>query len=126
MSRVQPTNPAEVPDLFRQQCALCNVQEGKTIVVLSDIGTNPYCRWDCLALSIDEVDRSNGAVRGLAGNILFSAGPNTWGGGTRVTKSHYDLPMNDCTVYLDNEMIIGTGNYVDPQMIADVEPLGQT
>ena len=39
MSRVQLTNPAEVPDLFRLQFELCNVQEGETIVVLSDIGT---------------------------------------------------------------------------------------
>ncbi|SVD68931.1 uncharacterized protein METZ01_LOCUS421785, partial [marine metagenome] len=39
MSRVQLTNPAEVPDLFRAQFKLCNVKEGETIVVLSDVGT---------------------------------------------------------------------------------------
>ncbi len=88
-------------------------------------GTNPYCRWDCLALNGDDVDRSNGAVRGFAGNFLFSTGPNTQGGGTRVTRGHYDLPMKDCTAYLDNDMIIDTGKYVDPQMIADVEPRDQ-
>ncbi len=84
-------------------------------------GTNPHCRWDCIALNGDDVDRTNGAVRGFAGNFLFSTGPNTQGGGTRVTKGHYDLPMKDCTVYLDNEMIIDKGKYVDPQMIAKVE-----
>ncbi|MEE3000705.1 MAG: leucyl aminopeptidase [Pseudomonadota bacterium] len=84
-------------------------------------GTNPYCRWDCIALNGDDVDRSNGAVRGFAGNFLFSTGPNTQGGGTRVTKGHYDLPMKDCTVYLDNELIIEDGAYVVPEMIADVE-----
>ena len=43
MSRVQLTNPAEVPDLFRRQFELCNVQQGETIVVLSDLGTrNEY------------------------------------------------------------------------------------
>ncbi|MEE2745628.1 MAG: hypothetical protein VX617_01980 [Pseudomonadota bacterium] len=85
-------------------------------------GTNPYCRWDCIALNGDDVDRSNGAVRGFAGNFLFSTGPNTQGGGTRVTKGHYDLPMKDCTVYLDNEMIIDKGNYIFPEMVAKVEP----
>ena len=30
--------------------------------------------------------------------------------------------MKDCTVYLDNEMIIENGDYVVPEMIADVEP----
>ena len=73
----------------------------------------------------DDVDRSNGAVRGFAGNFLFSTGPNTQGGGTRVTRGHYDLPMKDCSAYLDNDMIIDTGKYVDPQMIADVEPRDQ-
>ena len=73
----------------------------------------------------DDVDRSNGAVRGFAGNFLFSTGPNTQGGGTRVTQGHYDLPMKDCTVYLDNDMIIDHGNYLDPQMIAEVDPRHQ-
>ena len=85
-------------------------------------GTNPHCRWDCIALNGDDVDRSNGAVRGFAGNFLFSTGPNTQGGGNRVTQGHYDLPMKDCTVYLDNDMIIDHGNYLDPQMIAEVDP----
>jgi hypothetical protein len=30
--------------------------------------------------------------------------------------------MKDCTVYLDNEMIIEKGNYVVPEMIAEMEP----
>ena len=28
------------------------------------------------------------------------------GGGTRTTKGHYDVPMRDCTVMLDNDVII--------------------
>ena len=39
MTRVQLTNPGEVPDLFRQQFKLCDVKAGETIVVLSDMGT---------------------------------------------------------------------------------------
>ena len=101
-----------------------NDMEGHAVSHIG-FGTNPYCRWDCLALNGDDVDRSNGAVRGFAGNFLFSTGPNTQGGGTRVTRGHYDLPMKDCSAYLDNDMIIDTGKYVDPQMIADVEPRDQ-
>ncbi len=100
-------------------------REGRAISHIG-FGTNPYCRWDCLALNGDDVDRSNGAVRGFAGNFLFSTGPNTQGGGTRVTKGHYDLPMKDCTAYLDDDMIIEAGTYIDPQMIADVEPRNQS
>ena len=44
---------------------------------------------------------------------------------SRVTKGHYDLPMKDCTVHLDNTMIIENGNYVIPEMIAKVEPRAQ-
>jgi 2,5-dihydroxypyridine 5,6-dioxygenase len=51
------------------------------------------------------------------GNFLFSTGPNTQGGGTRDTKGHYDVPMRDCTVLLDHEVIIERGHLVDPKMI---------
>ena len=29
--------------------------------------------------------------------------------------------MKDCTVYLDDELLIDNGNYVNPEMIAQVE-----
>ena len=37
-------------------------------------GTNPYCRWDNMALNGDHNDRNNGNARGFAGNFLFSTG----------------------------------------------------
>ena len=43
--------------------------------------------------------------------------PNTQGGGTRTTKGHYDVPMRDCTVMLDGQVIIERGRVVDPKMI---------
>ncbi|MFO1349553.1 MAG: hypothetical protein U1F68_02240 [Gammaproteobacteria bacterium] len=53
----------------------------------------------------------------LPGNFLFSTGPNTQGGGKRTTRGHYDVPMRDCTVILDNEVVIDQGKLVDPKMI---------
>mgnify|MGYP003423839688 CR=1 FL=1 len=41
---------------------------------------------------------------GIAGNFLFSTGPNSQGGGKRNTRGHYDVPMRDCTVTLDNQV----------------------
>ena len=82
-------------------------------------GMNPYCRWDCIALNGDDPDRSNSAVRAFAGNFLFSTGPNTQGGGNRNTTGHYDVPMKDCSLYLDDELIIDQGNLVDPKMRVD-------
>ena len=64
-------------------------------------------------------DRINAAGRVWAGNFLFSTGPNTQGGGTRDTKGHYDVPMRDCTVILDGDVIIDQGKFVDKKMIVE-------
>ena len=52
----------------------------------------------------------------FAGNFLFSTGPNSQGGGKRTTKGHYDVPMRDCTVALDNDVIIERGKLTDAKM----------
>ena len=84
-------------------------------------GLNPQARWYNIALNGDDPERSHAAARVFPGNFLFSTGPNTQGGGTRNTKGHYDLPMRDCTILLDNEMVIERGRIVDPPMIVERE-----
>ena len=42
--------------------------------------------------------------------------PNSQGGGKRTTKGHYDVPMRDCTVTLDNDVIIEKGKFADEKM----------
>ncbi len=61
-------------------------------------------------------------ARTFPGNFLFSTGPNTQGGGKRNTKGHYDVPMRDCTVMLDNNVVIERGRFVDEKMIVASEP----
>ncbi|MSP50946.1 MAG: 2,5-dihydroxypyridine 5,6-dioxygenase [Alphaproteobacteria bacterium] len=80
-------------------------------------GLNPNARWDNLALWGDDPERTYAAARTFAGNFLFSTGPNNEGGGKRSTTGHYDVPMRDCTVMLDNEVIIDRGRLKDPKMI---------
>jgi len=70
---------------------------------------------DALALNGDDPERTQASARGFAGNFLFSTGPNSEGGGKRDTKAHYDLPMHDCTVMLDNDCIIEKGVVRDPR-----------
>ena len=82
-------------------------------------GLNPQARWDALALYGDDPDRTYASARVFAGNFLFSTGPNTQGGGKRNTRGHYDVPMRDCTVMLDNEVIIEKGRVVDEKMIVE-------
>ena len=79
-------------------------------------GLNPQSRWDNVALHGDDPDRSNAALRTFAGNFLFSTGPNSQGGGKRTTKGHYDVPMRDCSIMLDNELILDKGRFADPKM----------
>ncbi len=82
-------------------------------------GLNPQARWDALALYGDDPDRTYASARVFAGNFLFTTGPNTQGGGRRDTRGHYDLPMRDCTIMLDNEVIIEKGRVVDEKMIVE-------
>lgn len=80
-------------------------------------GLNPQALWHGLALNGDVPERSRAAARTFPGNFLFSTGPNTQGGGNRNTRGHYDVPMRDCTVELDGDVIIRDGKLVDPKMI---------
>ncbi len=84
-------------------------------------GLNPQARWDSIALFGDDPERSRAAARTFPGNFLFSTGPNTLGGGTRNTLGHYDVPMRECTVILDDAVIIDHGKFVDEKMIVERE-----
>jgi 2,5-dihydroxypyridine 5,6-dioxygenase len=77
---------------------------------------NPQALWYGIALNGDEPEVSRAAARTFPGNFLFSTGPNSQGGGKRTTKGHYDVPMRDCTVALDNDVIIERGKITDEKM----------
>jgi 2,5-dihydroxypyridine 5,6-dioxygenase len=80
-------------------------------------GLNPQARWDSLALYGDTPERVRASTRSFPGNFLFSTGPNSQGGGKRTTRGHYDLPMRDCTIALDGNVVVKDGRVVDPKMI---------
>ena len=80
-------------------------------------GLNPQCRWDALAQYGDTPERSRAAARSFPGNFLFSTGPNTQGGGKRITRGHYDVPMRGCTIELDGRVVVEHGRVIDPQMV---------
>ena len=79
-------------------------------------GLNPQGRWDAIALNGADPKRHHANARVFAGNFLFSTGPNSQGGGKRTTKGHYDVPMRDCTVTLDIDVIVERGRIVDDRM----------
>lgn len=80
-------------------------------------GLNPQARWYWMGLHGDTPERARAAARVFPGNFLFSTGPNSEGGGNRRTRGHYDVPMRDCSMFLDGKPIIENGQIVDPKMI---------
>jgi len=63
-------------------------------------GMNPAARWDVLTM-YDKSDTNGIELRAFAGNFLFSTGANEAAG--RFTDGHFDLPMRNCTVQLDDD-----------------------
>lgn len=63
-------------------------------------GMNPAARWDSLVM-YDKGDINGIELRAFAGNFLFSTGANEAAG--RYTACHFDLPMRNCTVQLDDD-----------------------
>ena len=74
-------------------------------------GMNPAARWDSLAMF--DKDQINGTeLRALAGSFLLSTGANEFAG--RFTRGHFDLPMRNCSIWLDERQIIEKGVLMPP------------
>jgi 2,5-dihydroxypyridine 5,6-dioxygenase len=69
-------------------------------------GMNPHARWDSLVM-YDRHDTNGTEQRAFAGNFLWSTGSNRFAG--RNTEGHFDLPMRNCTITLDDKIIVDEG-----------------
>lgn len=69
-------------------------------------GMNPAARWDHLEL-FDHGDMWGTEARASAGNFLYSTGANEVAG--RFTAGHFDLPMRNCSVHLDDRAVVIDG-----------------
>lgn len=74
-------------------------------------GMNPRARWDALAM-YDKADVNGTELRAFAGNFLYSTGANETAG--RFTRGHFDLPLRNCTIALDNRVIVDRGTLLPP------------
>ncbi len=52
--------------------------------------------------------------RSYLGSFMWSTGPNRFAG--RDTRAHLDFPMRNCSIYLDDELIIDEGDVVNPTL----------
>lgn len=55
-------------------------------------------------------------LRSFFGNVMFSTGPNNELGGDNCTPCHLDIPMRNCSLFLDDEPIVVAGDVVIPEM----------
>ncbi|MBE9603378.1 peptidase M29 [Acetobacteraceae bacterium H6797] len=69
-------------------------------------GMNPRARYEALAM-YDRRDTNGTEIRAFAGNFLFSTGANEFAG--RFTDGHFDIPVRNCTIALDGEVVIEAG-----------------
>lgn len=72
-------------------------------------------RWGALA-----TDRRGMGMHGRSfyGNVLFSTGPNQELGGPNDTLCHVDIPMRNCSLYLDDAPIVVDGDIVVDELKA--------
>jgi 2,5-dihydroxypyridine 5,6-dioxygenase len=74
-------------------------------------GLQRRARWSTLGL-YDREARIGMDARAFDGNFLFSLGPNIEAGGSRLTPCHIDIPMRNCTVSLDGNVVVREGKVV--------------
>ena len=72
-------------------------------------GLNNKSRYEALTM-YDKSDLNGTELRALSGCFLYSIGANEFA--NRYTDGHFDLPMMDCTIYLDDEMVINKGEVI--------------
>lgn len=72
-------------------------------------GCNEKARWSGLQNDRRSIGMES---RAFYGNVLFSTGPNSELGGSNDTSCHIDVPMRNCSVFLDDEPVLVDGEFV--------------
>ena len=70
-------------------------------------GMNPGARWDYLEL-YDRAQHNGTEARAFEGNFMYSTGANE--NAERFSVCHFDIPMRNCDVFLDDHQVVRHGN----------------
>jgi 2,5-dihydroxypyridine 5,6-dioxygenase len=73
-------------------------------------GLNPRARYEALTM-YDQRDLNGTELRAFAGNFLYSTGANELAG--RFTEGHFDLPVRNCTIALDDRVVVDAGQLIE-------------
>ncbi|MFT7601085.1 MAG: 2,5-dihydroxypyridine 5,6-dioxygenase [Acidimicrobiales bacterium] len=69
-------------------------------------GMNTSARWEALAMW-DKSALNGTELRAFAGNVVYSTGAKEVA--NRFCRGHFDLPMRNCTVELDGDLVVTAG-----------------
>ena len=69
-------------------------------------GLNKKARYEALTM-YDKSELNGTELRSLSGSFLYSIGANEFA--NRFTDGHFDIPMMDCTILLDNKIVVDKG-----------------
>lgn len=81
-------------------------------------GVNERALWNALG-TLDRAATQGMDGRCFAGNVLLSTGPNNEAGGSRFTLAHSDVPMRNCSLWLDDDQVLDEGRFVPIDLRAD-------
>ena len=77
-------------------------------------GLQPRAAWTSLGM-YGKSETIGMEARAFYGNFLFSTGP----GGTRETPCHLDIPMRNCSFYVDDQPMVSEGDVVPQDQRVD-------
>jgi 2,5-dihydroxypyridine 5,6-dioxygenase len=77
-------------------------------------GLHRTAHWTELGLQ-DKVQTNGMSARSFRGNFMFSTGQNADIGGKRHTRCHLDIPMQRCSIFVDEEPVVLEGDVVERQ-----------
>ena len=72
-------------------------------------GLNNKARYEALTM-YDKSELNGTELRSLSGCFLYSTGANEFA--NRYTDGHFDLPMLDCTISLDDNVVVKSGQVI--------------
>ncbi len=73
-------------------------------------GMNEAARYEALSF-YDQRDTNGTELRAYAGNFLYSTGANEFA--KRYTLGHFDLPIGNCTIKVDDTVVVENGTMTD-------------
>ena len=96
--------------LFREYSAAWNEVNALTTAHFG-WGMNPRAKWEALAC-YDKADTNCIEARAFAGNFLVGIGAN--GVAKRLTQNHFDIPLRNTTVTIDDTVVVQNGKLCFP------------